>query len=118
MQVKRWVFIVRAWTVLFVKFKVYCLYFDCLEQPIGSWRNVGVDQRLTCVHKSLNSELSGQQVAGIGTGLRRDWNFLGGSRVVIRPQFETFIRRQKASGIQASCKLTCYFYFLYLTSIM
>ncbi|KAH7556873.1 hypothetical protein JRO89_XS11G0005600 [Xanthoceras sorbifolium] len=80
----------------------FCLPPLPLKQPIGPWRNVGVDQRLTCAYKSLNSELFGQQVAGIGTELRRNWNFIGGSRVIIRPQVATLIHHQKASGIQAS----------------
>ncbi|XP_044506005.1 protein ABA DEFICIENT 4, chloroplastic-like isoform X2 [Mangifera indica] len=70
-------------------------------KPIGTWRNVGVQQRLTSF-TSVNTELFGQQVSGIGINFRREWSFARGSRVVIRPEVATFIHHKKASGIHAS----------------
>ncbi|KAJ0042187.1 hypothetical protein Pint_18773 [Pistacia integerrima] len=80
-----------------------CLSLPLISlKPVGTWRNVGVDQRLTSPLKSMNTELFGQQVAGIGSNLRREWSFARGSRIVVRPQVATFIHHKKASGIHAS----------------
>ncbi|KAH9675765.1 protein ABA DEFICIENT 4 [Citrus sinensis] len=56
------------------------------DKPIGTWGNVGVDQRLTSAPRSMNAETFGRQITGVGTDLQSEWSFLGGSRVIIRPQ--------------------------------
>ncbi|XP_044468909.1 protein ABA DEFICIENT 4, chloroplastic-like isoform X1 [Mangifera indica] len=70
-------------------------------KPIGSWRNVVVDQRVSSPLKSINTQLFGQKVAGIRTSFQRDWSFARGSRVVLRPKVATFIHHNKISGIHA-----------------
>lgn len=111
-------FIIRAVSITLFIIKVrhfygiLCfLWIDCLKlkQPIGTWRNVGVHQRLTSL-TSVNTELFGQQVSGIGINFRREWSFARGSRVVIRPEVATFIHHKKAFGIHASCNLVSTFY--------
>lgn len=72
------------------------------DKPIGTWGNVGVDQRLTSAPRSMNAETFGRQITGVGTELRSEWSFLGGSRVIIRPQVTKFIRHQKGFHIHAS----------------
>ncbi|KAH9739352.1 hypothetical protein WN944_005258 [Citrus x changshan-huyou] len=72
------------------------------KQPIGTWGNVGEDQRLTSAPRSMNAETFGRQITGVGTELRSEWSFLGGSRVIIRPQVTKFIRHQKGFHIHAS----------------
>ncbi|GAY43906.1 hypothetical protein CUMW_078170 [Citrus unshiu] len=41
------------------------------KQPIGTWGNVGVDQRLTSAPRSMNAETFGRQITGVGTDLQR-----------------------------------------------
>ncbi|KAH9739354.1 protein ABA DEFICIENT 4 [Citrus sinensis] len=72
------------------------------DKPIGTWGNVGEDQRLTSAPRSMNAETFGRQITGVGTELRSEWSFLGGSRVIIRPQVTKFIRHQKGFHIHAS----------------
>ncbi|KAH9675762.1 protein ABA DEFICIENT 4 [Citrus sinensis] len=72
------------------------------DKPIGTWGNVGVDQRLTSAPRSMNAETFGRQITGVGTDLQSEWSFLGGSRVIIRPQVTKFIRHQKGFHIHAS----------------
>lgn len=72
------------------------------DKPIGTWGNVGVDQRLTSAPRSMNAETFGRQITGVGTDLRSEWSFLGGSRVIIRPQVTKFIRHPKGFDIHAS----------------
>lgn len=72
------------------------------DKPIGTWGNVGVDQRLTSAPRSMNAETFGRQITGVGTDLRSEWSFLGGSRVIIRPQVTKFIRHPKGFHIHAS----------------
>lgn len=88
-------------------FRDYFLCIDCLEQPVRPVRSIGVDQRSTFALGSVKSELFGHQVSGLGTDFQRDWSFIGGSRVIIRPQLTISVNRRKTSAIQASCK---YFY--------
>ncbi|KAJ4707095.1 protein ABA DEFICIENT 4, chloroplastic [Melia azedarach] len=71
-------------------------------KPLGRWRNVGVDQSLTSAHKSMTTKCLGRQVAGVGADLQREWSFIRGSEVIIRPRLATFIHQRKGLGVHAS----------------
>lgn len=72
-----------------------------------------MDQRLTSAPRSMNAETFGRQITGVGTDLQSEWSFLGGSRVIIRPQVTKFIRHQKGFHIHASCNLVYYLFHYY-----
>ncbi|XP_019249284.1 PREDICTED: protein ABA DEFICIENT 4, chloroplastic-like isoform X2 [Nicotiana attenuata] len=50
----------------------------------------------------INSDLSSQQVGGSRTKLRTDWSFLGGSRIVIRPNRPRTLLQRNIFRVSAS----------------
>ncbi|EXC55389.1 hypothetical protein L484_001189 [Morus notabilis] len=78
------------------------LQIDLFGKRIRPWHNDRTDQRFTLSLRSNNTELFGQQVVTEGAHLQRDWNFIGGSRVIFRPKLKRFVPSEKAFGINAS----------------
>lgn len=51
----------------------------------------------------MNSDLSRQEVKELGSKLSTGWSFLGGSRIVIRPNLTRNLLQRKSSMVSASC---------------
>ncbi|KAF5961472.1 hypothetical protein HYC85_002681 [Camellia sinensis] len=51
----------------------------------------------------MNTKLYGQHIAAMGSKLSSDWSFMGGSRIIIRPNLQRFNLYRKPSGVFASC---------------
>nr|XP_009795057.1 PREDICTED: uncharacterized protein LOC104241800 isoform X1 [Nicotiana sylvestris] len=49
----------------------------------------------------INSDVSRQKVGGLGTKLSTGWSFLGGSRIVIRPNVTRNLLQRKSSMVSA-----------------
>lgn len=80
----------------------FSLKNDCLGLTIRSHHIVGKDQKLFSSLRSNSIELLGQRVARVGADLHRDWNFLGGSRIIVHPKLTNFLVYRKSSGVNAS----------------
>lgn len=79
------------------------------------WHHDGVDRRFAFTLKSNSTELFGKHVLMVGRDKHRNWSFMGGSSVVVRPKLDKFVLYQKGSRICASCDpffLLYYFGFL------
>jgi hypothetical protein len=76
---------------------------DCSGLTIRSHHIVGKDRKLFSSLRSNSIELFGQRVARVGADLHRDWNFLGGSRIIVHPKLTNFLVYRKSSGVNASC---------------
>lgn len=74
------------------------LKINLLGQSIGPRRDV----KTGFSRRSNGSELCGQWVARVGGNLHREWSFIGGSRVIIRPKPERHVLYQKGSAVYAS----------------
>lgn len=73
--------------------------------------NDGLNRRFNLTLRSSSTELYGKQVVTVGADLDRNWSFMGGSKVIVRPKPEKFILYQKSSRICATCDLFCLFYY-------
>jgi hypothetical protein len=91
-----------AWG-LFLRFILISYQNDCSGLTIRSHHIVGKDRKLFSSLRSNSIELFGQRVARVGADLHRDWNFLGGSRIIIHPKLTNFLVYRKSSGVNASC---------------
>ncbi|XP_034923923.1 protein ABA DEFICIENT 4, chloroplastic isoform X1 [Populus alba] len=80
----------------------FSLKNDCSGLTIRSHHIVGKDQKLFSSLRSNSIELLGQRVARVGADLHRDWNFLGGSRIIVHPKLTNFLVYRKSSGVNAS----------------
>eukprot|EP00258_Populus_trichocarpa_P003761 XP_002305164.2 protein ABA DEFICIENT 4, chloroplastic isoform X1 [Populus trichocarpa] len=80
----------------------FSLKNDCSGLTIRSHHIVGKDRKLFSSLRSNSIELFGQRVARVGADLHRDWNFLGGSRIIVHPKLTNFLVYRKSSGVNAS----------------
>ncbi|CAL5324830.1 unnamed protein product [Camellia sinensis] len=60
------------------------------------------NQRSTFSLQCMNTKLYGQHIAAMGSKLSSDWSFMGGSRIIIRPNLQRFNLYRKPSGVFAS----------------
>lgn len=91
-----------AWG-LFSRFILISYQNDCSGLTIRSHHIVGKDQKLFSSLRSNSIKLLGQRVARVGADLHRDWNFLGGSRIIVHPKLANFLVYRKSSAVNASC---------------
>ncbi|XP_015881352.3 protein ABA DEFICIENT 4, chloroplastic isoform X2 [Ziziphus jujuba] len=78
------------------------LKIDQLGNNLKPWHHDGVDRRFAFTLKSNSTELFGKHVLMVGRDKHRNWSFMGGSSVVVRPKLDKFVLYQKGSRICAS----------------
>ncbi|KAA8547800.1 hypothetical protein F0562_004229 [Nyssa sinensis] len=78
------------------------LKIDCSVLTIRPSCNIRMDQRSTFALKGMNTEAFGQRVVGMGSKLSSDWSFMGGSRIIIRPNSGRLLLQRKSFGVCAS----------------
>ncbi|KAM2256792.1 hypothetical protein COP1_047163 [Malus domestica] len=75
---------------------------DYGKKTIRHWSNDTSAQSFTFTLRGYNTEVLGQQVVTVESHMHKDWSFVGGSTVPIRPKLERYIPRQKCSGVYMS----------------
>ncbi|KAL6183530.1 hypothetical protein ACLB2K_044941 [Fragaria x ananassa] len=81
---------------------ISALKIDYAKKAIRRWKNDGREQRFSFSLQSNNSALLGQQIGTAGARQHKDWCFIGGSRVTVRPKLEISSVHRKSSGVYAS----------------
>ncbi|KAJ0962717.1 hypothetical protein J5N97_027839 [Dioscorea zingiberensis] len=63
---------------------------------------IGVEEQKVLAFRSIDSEVIGMRIAGLGNKIRVQWSFLGGSRVIIQPKVTEMNISRKSSTLSAS----------------
>ncbi|TQD79849.1 hypothetical protein C1H46_034601 [Malus baccata] len=75
---------------------------DYGKKTIRHWSNDTSAQSFTFTLRGYNTEVLGQQVVTVESHMHKDWSFVGGSTVPIRPKLERYIPYRKCSGVYMS----------------
>ncbi|XP_009357808.2 protein ABA DEFICIENT 4, chloroplastic isoform X1 [Pyrus x bretschneideri] len=75
---------------------------DYGKKTIRHWSNDRSAQSFTFTLRGYNTEVLGQQLVTVESHMHKDWSFVGGSTVTIRPKLERSIPHRKCSGVYMS----------------